>query len=412
MAGRFYSNRIVRTRQAIAVLRCTIWAGLTRRSTGCAAQSGCSRITRRSTTTSARRWVIAAKRTPPSSASRAALALDPAYAQAHTNLGMALLGQGDFPAGWREYEWRWAIPTYRPRPVPAAAMARRAGTRAHPADPCGTRLWRLDPVLPVRHAGCGMWLAGDAGGATGPGPLAAQPARRAPCTRTRRNAAVVRPALPDAQPARRGATSDGQHPGGFGLSARRGWPGGSLARPAGAVSPGPAGGAGLGGQWRARSGGDRPQALAAAVLVDRVGRAAGSAMGQPAKDRPRGAPGASHHRRHGGDGGFCRHPRRWWKRWTWLSRWTRRSLISPPPWASRCGCWTASRRAGAGLRGGRTAHGTQRCASCASPARATGAAWLRNWARACGGVPRPHRLSRLCRYRRDCRWRAGRRRWY
>jgi tetratricopeptide (TPR) repeat protein len=38
---------------------------------------------------------------------RQALHLDPAYAKAHWNLSLALLLDGKFNEGWREYEWRW-----------------------------------------------------------------------------------------------------------------------------------------------------------------------------------------------------------------------------------------------------------------------------------------------------------------
>jgi Flp pilus assembly protein TadD len=38
---------------------------------------------------------------------RKALVLEPHQPLAHMNLGMALLKQGDFEAGWREYEYRW-----------------------------------------------------------------------------------------------------------------------------------------------------------------------------------------------------------------------------------------------------------------------------------------------------------------
>ena len=40
---------------------------------------------------------------------RKALELAPDMAAAHTNLGMSLLYNGDYPAGWREFEWRWTI---------------------------------------------------------------------------------------------------------------------------------------------------------------------------------------------------------------------------------------------------------------------------------------------------------------
>lgn len=39
---------------------------------------------------------------------RRAIALRPDFAEAHFELGMALLTLGDFTAGWSEYEWRWA----------------------------------------------------------------------------------------------------------------------------------------------------------------------------------------------------------------------------------------------------------------------------------------------------------------
>jgi len=38
---------------------------------------------------------------------RRAIALRPDFAEAHFELGMALLTLGDFAAGWTEYEWRW-----------------------------------------------------------------------------------------------------------------------------------------------------------------------------------------------------------------------------------------------------------------------------------------------------------------
>jgi Tfp pilus assembly protein PilF len=38
---------------------------------------------------------------------RAAIALEPANCDAHFNLGVTLLGLGQWEEGWREYEWRW-----------------------------------------------------------------------------------------------------------------------------------------------------------------------------------------------------------------------------------------------------------------------------------------------------------------
>ena len=44
----------------------------------------------------------------------AAIKSDQRYATAHFNLGCIKLKQGDFEAGWREYEWRWQMPTFQP----------------------------------------------------------------------------------------------------------------------------------------------------------------------------------------------------------------------------------------------------------------------------------------------------------
>jgi tetratricopeptide (TPR) repeat protein len=41
---------------------------------------------------------------------RRAVALQPDFADAHGNLALALLAQGDWAAGWKEYEWRWQTP--------------------------------------------------------------------------------------------------------------------------------------------------------------------------------------------------------------------------------------------------------------------------------------------------------------
>ncbi|HXP95983.1 MAG TPA: tetratricopeptide repeat protein [Telmatospirillum sp.] len=38
---------------------------------------------------------------------RTSLAIEPGFALAHWNLALALLTDGDFVNGWREYEWRW-----------------------------------------------------------------------------------------------------------------------------------------------------------------------------------------------------------------------------------------------------------------------------------------------------------------
>jgi len=43
---------------------------------------------------------------------REALRLRPNYADAHSNVGMALLLDGRFEEGWKEYEWRWKVRPY------------------------------------------------------------------------------------------------------------------------------------------------------------------------------------------------------------------------------------------------------------------------------------------------------------
>ncbi|WP_428377868.1 tetratricopeptide repeat protein [Lichenicoccus sp.] len=62
-----------------------------------------------------------------------ALASAPQAAQLHTVLAQALLMQGDFERGWREFEWRWAVPE-------------NAGNRRHADHP----LWLGEP-LDGRH---------------------------------------------------------------------------------------------------------------------------------------------------------------------------------------------------------------------------------------------------------------------
>jgi hypothetical protein len=51
---------------------------------------------------------------------RDALSVDPAFAHAHWNLALALLANGDFAEGWREYEWRLRLPELggRAQPLP------------------------------------------------------------------------------------------------------------------------------------------------------------------------------------------------------------------------------------------------------------------------------------------------------
>lgn len=41
-----------------------------------------------------------------------ALGLDPQLAEAHWNFAILRLRMGDFPRGWREYEWRWHLPHF------------------------------------------------------------------------------------------------------------------------------------------------------------------------------------------------------------------------------------------------------------------------------------------------------------
>ena len=44
----------------------------------------------------------------------AAIAADQTYAAAHFNRGCLLLKQGDYEGGWKEYEWRWKMPSFQP----------------------------------------------------------------------------------------------------------------------------------------------------------------------------------------------------------------------------------------------------------------------------------------------------------
>ncbi|WP_305123470.1 tetratricopeptide repeat protein [Roseomonas sp. GC11] len=61
---------------------------------------------------------------------RQAIALRPDHAVAHLHLGMALLGRGDFPKGWTEYEWRWrCAQTPRDFPQPRWRGEHAAGRR-------------------------------------------------------------------------------------------------------------------------------------------------------------------------------------------------------------------------------------------------------------------------------------------
>ncbi len=48
-------------------------------------------------------------------AADAALAQDPEFALAHWNAASICLSLGDYTRGWREYEWRWQDPAFRPR---------------------------------------------------------------------------------------------------------------------------------------------------------------------------------------------------------------------------------------------------------------------------------------------------------
>jgi tetratricopeptide (TPR) repeat protein len=49
---------------------------------------------------------------------RTAIYMKPELAEAHFQLGMLLLTQGNFAAGWPEYEWRWQTAPMRPKGAP------------------------------------------------------------------------------------------------------------------------------------------------------------------------------------------------------------------------------------------------------------------------------------------------------
>ncbi|RBP51574.1 TIGR03032 family protein [Arenicella xantha] len=48
----------------------------------------------------------------------AAIAADQTYATAHFNRGCVKLKLGDYAQGWKEYEWRWKMPTFQPFQCP------------------------------------------------------------------------------------------------------------------------------------------------------------------------------------------------------------------------------------------------------------------------------------------------------
>ncbi len=60
--------------------------------------------------------------------------LTPGFAQAHWNLGLALLAHGEFAEGWREYDWRLAIPEL------GGGLTAPAGPRWDGGDPAGRTL--------------------------------------------------------------------------------------------------------------------------------------------------------------------------------------------------------------------------------------------------------------------------------
>lgn len=67
-----------------------------------------------------------------------AIALQPAFAQAHWNLSLVLLATGDFPRGWREYEWRLKTPEL-------AGEAQRFSQPAWNGDPLNGKTILLHP---------------------------------------------------------------------------------------------------------------------------------------------------------------------------------------------------------------------------------------------------------------------------
>ena len=58
---------------------------------------------------------------------RHALSVTPAFAHAHWNLALALLANGEYAEGWREYEWRLRLPELGAR-APALPFARWDGS--------------------------------------------------------------------------------------------------------------------------------------------------------------------------------------------------------------------------------------------------------------------------------------------
>jgi Flp pilus assembly protein TadD len=68
---------------------------------------------------------------------REAVRLKPDFANAHNNLAMALLAEGAFDEGWREYEWRWKAP----RMAPAARGFAQPQWRGEPGEGRTLLLW-------------------------------------------------------------------------------------------------------------------------------------------------------------------------------------------------------------------------------------------------------------------------------
>ena len=91
---------------------------------------------------------------------RRALELNPGLAEAHFNLSMLLLQQGNYEQGWVEHEWRWKCKDLRRAPVEAAAVEWLVCRRDRIA-PYGSRSWGHSAIRALRSTGkAARWQGG------------------------------------------------------------------------------------------------------------------------------------------------------------------------------------------------------------------------------------------------------------
>ena len=175
---------------------------------------------------------------------RKVLELEPANPEAHSNLGIALLAQGDLAAGWAEHEWRWQTPQMskarrdfaQPQWRGEAAEGRTLLIHAEQGFGDTLQFCRYAPLARARGLRVIMEVQPPLVR------LLLRPARGRAGGGTRRGIAAVRSALPDAQPAAGAGDHHARdHSRRGALSARRCGAGGGLAQaPRGVGRPGSA----------------------------------------------------------------------------------------------------------------------------------------------------------------------------